>query len=770
VWLSTDGIGQVWKLQTATPPFGTFQEGSLTFMYDSVAAGNGGTKDYATLVLHGDTVNMIFTSTDMGVTWATLVQPAHEYGSGGRRLIADLNGYLYLVGGANVFNQVYFSADVGNTWSVVQQENFNPNMTGAISVTLFQHGCLAMQFQQSSVTASGYQQVIAVYGGTLNAAQYMYSGFQCVTTSPSIQYSAAQVDIIFSGDGYQPPVTTTTSKSSNVPQVVFHSPANLLLPRSYPDCAYDVHALGRKSSSPSMWQLGGWTSTGAFSNTIEFSNSSVWSTFTAIIPVTTNGGSVPSRTAAGAGYLNNGVLLWFGGKESVSFTWMNDVWSSTNGGATFTLATGQAPWRNRSDISVAVMPNSNNIVIIGGQASTGGLNDCWLSSDGAGVLWTQRTTTPPFPPFQDAAFVSMYDGTSTAFATLVLYTGQNANVWSSTDAGSTWQPIAFAPWYIRQSAQFVADADNLLWFMGGNVATGDIWMSTDKGFTWAFIQQMTTSSVWPNVADYQSSQYSCLFTTYIPNALSPNGYHKQLVLYGGMNSIQVSVQPASSCVQSITTNQVFADVMYPSELSAAWTPTSSGVTVGVPTSQLPTVAYNSPTVMLTNRVQPICAVNVHAVLQHSSSPALYQLGGWDANGNALNTLDVISGNTITTFSYTAPVWGGSPAAGRASAGASVLSNGVLLWFGGLTSNQSTTVSTYVNDVWASNTSGLSFALSTINAPWTPRSGMSVAAMPGTLCTVMIGGLQSTGVLANDGILAQHTHTHAHTTTHTYTHA
>ena len=181
-------------------------------------------------------------------------------------------------------------------------------------------------------------------------------------------------------------------------------------------------------------------------------------------------------------------------------------------------------------------------------------------------------------------------------------------MWQSTDSGRTWNSVSVAPWQYRQRNQFVSDADNMLWMTGGST-NGDVWMSTDKGVTWANVQQLTqpASSQYLNIARYQQSQNACFFIRYSANSQSPGGYHKQLILYGGAPSnpsMQVAQQPAPSCVKTSYPTLLFGDVLFPQEQTSSWTDTS--IVSAVPASQLPAVAYNSPTVLLTNRVQPDC--------------------------------------------------------------------------------------------------------------------------------------------------------------------
>ena len=237
---------------------------------------------------------------------------------------------------------------------------------------------------------------------------------------------------------------------------------------------------------------------------------------------------------------------------------------------------------------------------------------------------------------------------------------------------------------------------------------------------------------------------------YTANPNSPNGFHKSVVLYGGANTIGVANSPSPSCVQQVAVNVLYAEVMFPSELAnSAWTDTAMPV---VPSGVVPSVVFNSPTVLLTYRQYPTCAYNVHQLTSHPSAPAQYILGGWDQNNNVLSTYDYVQGSSYSSYQYVNS-WGrrNQPPSGRTAAGAAVLSNGNLLWFGGKTNSESA-ANTFVNDVWyestPSNGNGV-WTLATAAAPWYARSDMSVAAMPGTNCVVIIGGTQLSGASFND---------------------
>lgn len=156
---------------------------------------------------------------------------------------------------------------------------------------------------------------------------------------------------------------------------------------------------------------------------------------------------------------------------------------------------------------------------------------------------------------------------------------------------------------------------------------------------------------------------------YIANSNSPSGFHKQLILYGGGFAIQVASRPAASCVQSTTANVLYGELLFPSEVSSAWTDTS-GVVSGYSSTN---ISWNSPTVLLTTRTYPTCASDVHSIVNHPSAPTQWALGGWDVTNNVLNTYDRINGSAFAQFTVVPAFQGATP--GRAASGAAGVGRG-----------------------------------------------------------------------------------------------
>ena len=226
-----------------------------------------------------------------------------------------------------------------------------------------------------------------------------------------------------------------------------------------------------------QWQLGGFTSSYSFINTVSFTSTGNWSQGTSYA-VTTPGG----RVAGAAGVMFNGRFLYMGGKSQNNGSGSNDVYVSMNNGQTFSLVTAAAAWTSRSDLSVAFFPGTNLVMIAGGATTGGGgtLNDIWVCQDGVGAVWTQATPLPT-SAFSDAGMVALYDASATQkYSTVVIAEASTSVVYTSTDFGTTWQAASSQPWTNRYANTLSADADNYIYAAGGQNGDGNVYFSWDK--------------------------------------------------------------------------------------------------------------------------------------------------------------------------------------------------------------------------------------------------------------------------------------------------
>ena len=239
--------------------------------------------------------------------------------------------------------------------------------------------------------------------------------------------------------------------------------------------------------------------------------------------VTANAGWTP-RELSHSVVMPDGSIVLMGGYNFGSGN-LNDVWRSTDEGATWTQMTASAGWTGRSSFSSVAMPDGS-IVLMGGWGSSD-VNDVWRSTDN-GATWTEMTTNAGWTPRQGLTSVAMPDGS------IVLMGGEDSvgnfdnDVWRSTDNGATWIEVnASAGWMGRYGQSSVAMPDGSIVLMGGTISpalangnapyVNDVWRSTDDGATWT---EVNAIAGW--TGRYQQSSVAM-----------PDG---SIVLMGGVNS------------------------------------------------------------------------------------------------------------------------------------------------------------------------------------------------------------------------------------------
>jgi PKD repeat protein/photosystem II stability/assembly factor-like uncharacterized protein len=205
-----------------------------------------------------------------------------------------------------------------------------------------------------------------------------------------------------------------------------------------------------------------------------------------------------AQVTAGAGWSTRGlascvvtpdgtIVLIGGGWENSGI--MNDVWMSKDYGATWSRMVEHAGWPARSHHTSLMMPDGS-IVLMGGRESTGAfLNDVWRSTDN-GATWTRMIEHTGWSPRFSLSSVALSDGS------IIIMGGWDRSgvflndVWKSTDNGATWSRIVeHAGWSPRFVHSSVAMPDGSIVLMGGNdgYLKNDVWKSMDNGATWTLV-------------------------------------------------------------------------------------------------------------------------------------------------------------------------------------------------------------------------------------------------------------------------------------------
>jgi hypothetical protein len=125
----------------------------------------------------------------------------------------------------------------------------------------------------------------------------------------------------------------------------------------------------------------------------------------------------------------DGSIVLMGGRDR-SGGLKNDVWRSTDNGATWTVVTASAGWTVREAHSSVAMPDGS-IVLMGGYWPK---NDVWRSTDN-GATWTQVNASAGWSERSDFSSVVMPDGSIVLMGSWE--NGGNKNdVWRFMPAGS----------------------------------------------------------------------------------------------------------------------------------------------------------------------------------------------------------------------------------------------------------------------------------------------------------------------------------------------
>ena len=205
--------------------------------------------------------------------------------------------------------------------------------------------------------------------------------------------------------------------------------------------------------------------------------------------------AMPDGSIVLMGGYGGGIAYWSGGKAFLDKK--NDVWRSTDNGATWTQMTANAGWVVREGHTSVAMPDGSIVLMGGSDSGNWGKNDVWRSTDN-GATWTQMTANAGWTPRVRHSSVVMPDGS------IVLMGGyDNSNifrndVWRSTDNGATWtQMTASSGWSGRYGPSSVAMPDGSIILIGGYAHgyANDLWRSTDNGATWAYMTQNAGWSV-----------------------------------------------------------------------------------------------------------------------------------------------------------------------------------------------------------------------------------------------------------------------------------
>ncbi|MFA5415166.1 MAG: kelch repeat-containing protein [Methanoregula sp.] len=196
----------------------------------------------------------------------------------------------------------------------------------------------------------------------------------------------------------------------------------------------------------------------------------------------------------------DGSIVLMGGWDGNN---KNDVWRSTDNGATWVQVNASAGWVARHAHSSVTM-SDGSIVLTGGYSGGSGKNDTWKSTDN-GATWTQMTASAGWVARGYHSSVAALDGSIVLTGGLDSDGNRKNDTWKSTDNGATWTQVnASAGWVGRSHHSSIVMPDGSIVLTGGYDGVNnynDTWRSADNGVTWTVV---SATAGWTSRAGHSS--------------------------------------------------------------------------------------------------------------------------------------------------------------------------------------------------------------------------------------------------------------------------
>jgi PKD repeat protein len=470
-WRSTDGgahwtnitqqgPGDLWSARDQHTSF-AMPDGSIVLM--------GGLDDNWNLL------NDMWRSTDGGTTWTRVTGAAGWTERVGHTSVALPDGSIVIMGGNCGTTRLNDTWQLQPTGSSEQNPTHEYDTPGTYSVTLQAYN----DDGYDSMRRIDYIAVSAApVAPTADFSSTPLSGTAPLTVSFTDTSTGGPTGWAwFFGDETYGGAWTNQTDAAEWPARLYH--ASVAMPGG------SIVLMGGLDDNLNLLN-DTWRSTDGGTTWTEVNNSSGWT----------------ERYGHTAVALPDGSIVLMGGMDdTAALSIRNDVWRSTDGGATWTNITPQDPgdlWTARWGHTSVALPDGS-IVIMGGNDDNGDpLNDTWRSTDG-GATWTQL----PDAGWSARALhssVALPDGSIVLMGGEDDYSGPLNDTWLSTDGGTTWTlQTEHAGWPVKLGQSCVAMPDGSIVLMGGEDESGllnDTWRSTDGGATWTNITPQDPGDLW----------------------------------------------------------------------------------------------------------------------------------------------------------------------------------------------------------------------------------------------------------------------------------
>jgi RHS repeat-associated protein len=439
--------------------------------------------------------------------------------------------------------------------------------------------------------------------------------------------------------------------------------------------------------------------------------------------------SLSGRAAQSSVVIPDGSIILMGGVTD-SGTLKNDVWRSTDNGATWSLVNANAGWSGRAGHSSVVM-SDGSIVLMGGieDLSGGSLkNDVWRSTDN-GATWSLVTTNAGWSARAGHSSVVMPDGSIVLMGDSEALSGGSLknDVWRSTDNGATWSLVnASAGWSGRTGHSSVVVPDGSIVLMDWD--TNEVWRATDGGVSWSLVN----ASVGWSAGNYQCS------------VVLPDG---SIVLMGSWDdsgSLKNDVRRSTD--NGATWSLITAN--------AGWSAGSWYNTVVMPDGSIVLMGGisengrfkadvwrsmdNGATWSQVNASAGWSGRAGHSSVAVPDGSIVLMGGSEDMSGGSQKNDVWRSQDNGATWSLVTANAGWSARSGHSSV---VMPDGSIVLMGG---SENMSSGSQKNDVWRSEDNGATWSLVTANAGWSGRAGHSSVVMPDGSIVLMGGGEDPSG--------------------------
>ncbi|MCK9593517.1 MAG: PKD domain-containing protein [Methanoregula sp.] len=465
-WRSTDNgatwtmiRGSIWSSARVGHTSVVMQDGSII-----MTGGQDGFSSYK---------KDVWQSTDKGATWTAVNASPDWSARAGHMSVVMPDGTLELMGGHDLVNGVYkYNNDVWRLMpagSSLKNPTHTYTLPGNYTVSLLAYSTDGYNITQKSeyITIKGFSESAPVANFT--------------TKTPLV--------------GPAPLSVTFTDLSVNLPTgwAWYFGDENFTVPWTLVNAS--VGWSGRDSHTSVVMPDGSIVLMGGYSNSHYLNDvwrsrdkGKTWTQVTAIAGWQGREGHASVVMPDGSIVLEGG-FYWDDSFNGANYK--NDVWRSTDNGKIWSLVSGYAPWAKRSKHSSVAMPDGS-IVLMGGKDPTDSWypykDDVWRSTN-YGASWTQKTNSAEWLSREGHSSVAMPDGS------IVLMGGSHGGnyeneTWRSTNNGATWTLMnGSSGWLARDGHTSVTMPDGSIVLMGGfnGGLKNDTWRSTDNGQTWTLL-------------------------------------------------------------------------------------------------------------------------------------------------------------------------------------------------------------------------------------------------------------------------------------------